>query len=67
MTTGPGDDLARMAALLGLRVPPQDLEREAPQIRALLADQNTLLALPIDDLAPALTPWLPYDRPSAGE
>lgn len=67
MTTGPVDDLGRMAALLGLRVPPQDLEREAPQIRALLADQDTLLVLPIDDLAPALTPWLPYERPSAGE
>jgi hypothetical protein len=67
MTTGPVDDLARMAALLGLRMPPQDLEREAPSIRALLADQETLSALPIDDLPPALTPWLPYDGPSAGE
>ncbi len=65
MATGPVDDLARVAALLGLRVPPQDLEREAPQIRALLLDQDALSALPIDDLAPALTPWLPFDRPTA--
>jgi hypothetical protein len=67
MTTGPGDDLARMADLLGLRVPPADLEREAPQIRALLADQDALLALPLDDWEPAFTPWFSYGRLSAGE
>lgn len=58
MTAGPGDDLARMADLLGLRVPPADLEQEAPQIRTLLADQETLRTLPLDDQAPALIPWL---------
>lgn len=58
MTTGPEDDLARIADLLGLRVSPADLEQEAPQIRVLLADQDKLLALPLDDRAPAFTPWL---------
>jgi len=65
MATGPGDDLARMALLLGLRVPLDDLEQEAPQIRALLADQDKLQALPLDDREPAFIPWLPIG-PSAG-
>ena len=67
MGTGPGDDLARMADLLGLRVPSPDLEQEAPQIRALLGDQDTLRALPLDDLAPALIPWLVPGGADAGE
>ena len=61
------DDLARMAGLLGLRVTRKDLEREAPHIQALLADQEKLLALPIDDRDPAFTPWLFPRRPGAGE
>jgi len=56
-----------MAGLLGLRVTRRDLEREAPHIRALLADQDKLLALPIDDRDPAFTPWLFPRRPGAEE
>ncbi len=66
MTMGPGDDVVRMARLLGLRVPLLDLEHEASQIRTLLADQDKLLALPIDDREPAFTPWLPPGRAGAG-
>lgn len=52
------DDLAQLAALVGARITRQELEREAPLLRALLADQDRLLALPIDDRAPALAPSL---------
>jgi hypothetical protein len=65
MATRPGDDLACMARLLGLRVPPPELEQEATHIRTLLADQEKLRALPLDDREPAFIPWLPLD-PSAG-
>jgi hypothetical protein len=65
MATGPGDDLARMARLLGLRVPPPELEQDASHIRTLLADQEKLLALPLDDREPAFIPWLPKG-PRAG-
>jgi hypothetical protein len=67
MCTGSGDDLARMADLLGLRVPSPDLDREAPQIRALLAEQDALRALPLDDQAPAFTPRLASGGPDATE
>jgi len=52
------DDLAHLAALVGARITRQELEQEAPLLRALLADQERLLALPIDDRAPALAPSL---------
>ncbi len=67
MTAGPGDDLVRMADFLDLRVPRADLDRDASQIRALLADQDTLLALPLDDQEPAFTPRLGPGRPGAEE
>ena len=57
------DDLARMAELLGVRVRRADLEQDAPQIQALLADQETLLALPIDGREPAWGPALPRGHP----
>jgi hypothetical protein len=66
MTTGPADDLARIADLLGLQVSPADLAREAPQIRALLADQDKLRALPLEDRAPAFTPRL-FSAPAGSE
>jgi hypothetical protein len=56
-----------MADLLGLRVPSPDLDREAPQIRALLAEQDALRALPLDDQAPAFTPRLASGGPDATE
>lgn len=67
MGTGPGHDLALMAELLGLRVPSQELDREAPQIRALLAEQDALRALPLDDQPPAFTPRLSSGDPDADE
>ncbi len=65
MATEPGDDLVRMARLLGLRVSPPEIEQEASHIRTLLADQDKLQALPLDDREPAFIPWLPIG-PSAG-
>lgn len=61
------DDLARMARLLGLGLTRKDLDREASQIGALLADQEKLLALPINDRDPAFTPCLFPRLPSAGK
>jgi predicted ATP-grasp superfamily ATP-dependent carboligase len=58
MLMAAADDVTRMAELLGVRVPRDELEKEAPQIRSLLRDQETLLGLPLDDREPALTPVL---------
>lgn len=47
------DDLAALAALLGLRVSREDLERWAPLLRALHRDLARLRELPLDDREPA--------------
>ncbi len=47
------DDLARMAALLGLRVTREDLEQWAPLLQALFGDLERLTDLPIEDREPA--------------
>ncbi len=61
------DDLAQMADLVGVRITREELERDAPLIRALLADQDGLRSLPIDDREPAFVPWPPPSRVSAVE
>jgi hypothetical protein len=52
------DDIARIAHLAGVSVPPGDLERLALALQALFADLDRLMALPIADLEPAFTPRL---------
>jgi hypothetical protein len=52
------DDLERMAHLVGLSLPPADLERLAPVLQTLFADLDRLMALPIADLEPAFSPRL---------
>lgn len=47
------DDLAGMAAVLGVRASREELERWAPLLQALFADLERLRELPIDDREPA--------------
>jgi len=47
------EDLARMAGLLGLQIPREDLERWTPVLLALFAHLERLMDLPIDDREPA--------------
>jgi hypothetical protein len=53
-----GEDLERMAVLMGLFVPRTDLERLAPVLETLYADLDRLLALPTEDVEPAFAPAL---------
>jgi Asp-tRNA(Asn)/Glu-tRNA(Gln) amidotransferase C subunit len=53
------DDVARVAGLLDLRIPREELERLAPLVSALLADLERLRDLPIDDREPAFVPSHP--------
>ena len=53
------EDLKRMAALAGLPIPAEDLERLAPSLGTLYAELERLMALPIADLEPAFSPRLP--------
>lgn len=50
------DDLARMAALAGVVIPPADLERLLPSVAGLYQDVDRLRALPIGGVEPAFTP-----------
>jgi len=62
------DDIARMAHLVGLSLPPADLQRLAPALQTLFADLDRLMALPIADLEPAFSPRLggaPEEDPAA--
>ena len=50
------EDLARMAALGGVVIPPADLERLLPLVAALYKDVEGLRVLPISAVEPAFTP-----------
>lgn len=50
------DDLARMAELLGLGVPRDELERWAPLVLALYRETDRLFSLPLAGREPAFTP-----------
>jgi hypothetical protein len=54
------ETLERLAALLRLGVPREDLERWAPLVLALYRETDRFLALPLEGREPAFTPlWVP--------
>jgi hypothetical protein len=56
MTTGPTPaDIARLAALSGLRLPDEDLPALAEALAAHVAFVDALLRADLDDASPALT------------
>jgi hypothetical protein len=58
------DDLTHMAAVLGLRIPRDDLTRWAPLLRSLFADLDRLVDLPLEEREPAFVPGgLPTGTP----
>lgn len=50
------EDLARMAALAGIVIPPSELERILPLLAGLYQDLDRLRALPLAGVTPAFTP-----------